>query len=95
MELGGLRRLDRPGRVELGRVLVDQMRVLGASGAAEVLHLHHLRQDALVEVVLQRRLRHVPLEYVLILVLVSGGDCGGNFRLENLAGKKADRLRFG
>ena len=69
LELVVHRRLLRPRRVELSRVLVHQVSVLGPAGPAEVLDLHHLRQNRLVELVFQRGAGIVASKDVLLKLI--------------------------
>lgn len=66
LELEVLRRFLRPRRVEGRGVLVDQVGVLGAAGAAKVLDLHDLGEDGLVELVLQGRRAVIAFVEVLL-----------------------------
>ena len=66
LELEVLRGFLAPGSVELRRVLIHQMRVLGSPAAAKVLNLHNLWQNRLVKLVFQRGCRVVPLENTLL-----------------------------
>ena len=61
--------IRRPRRLVRGRVLIDQVRVLRSASHAEVLHLHHLGQDRLVEMILERWSTVISLVDILVLIL--------------------------
>ena len=60
-----------PRCICLGSILINQVRVFGATAAAKVLDLHDLRQHSFVEIIFQCRNSEIALEYIIILILFS------------------------